>query len=63
VWKLILKIYDIGINNTRKQRDDPNNARGLDNNFASDRGYDSTTTTRLRHHRLRRADDAAPDKS
>jgi hypothetical protein len=25
------------------QRDDPNNARGLDNNFASDR--DSTTTT------------------
>jgi hypothetical protein len=28
------------------QRDDPNNARGLDNNFASDRGYDSTTSTR-----------------
>jgi hypothetical protein len=36
-----------------QQRDDPNSARGLDNNFVSDRGYDSTTTTRLRHHRLR----------
>jgi hypothetical protein len=46
-----------------KQRDDPNNARGLDNNFASDRGCDSTTATRLRHRRLRRADYAAPDKS
>jgi hypothetical protein len=32
-----------------QQRDNPNNARGLDNNFASDRGFDSTTTTRLRH--------------
>jgi hypothetical protein len=37
-----------------QQRDDPNSVRGLDNNFASDRGYDSTTTTRLRHHQLRR---------
>jgi hypothetical protein len=46
-----------------QQRDDPNNARGLDNNFASDRGCDSTTSTRLRHHRLRRADHAALDKS
>jgi hypothetical protein len=46
-----------------QQRDDPNSARGLDNNFASDRGYDSTTTTRLRHRRLQRADHAAPDKS
>jgi hypothetical protein len=47
-----------------QQRDDPNSARGLDNNFASDRGCDSTTTTRLPlHHRLRRADHAAPDKS
>jgi hypothetical protein len=52
---------DIG---TRKQRDDPNSARGLNNNFASDRGCDSTTTTRLPlHHRLHRADHAAPDKS
>jgi hypothetical protein len=46
-----------------QQRDDPNSARGLDNNFASDRDCDSTTTTRPRHHRLRRADHAAPDKS
>jgi hypothetical protein len=46
-----------------QQRDDPNNARGLDNNFASDRGYDSTTTTRLRHRRLRRADYATPIKA
>jgi hypothetical protein len=46
-----------------QQRDDPNNARGLDNNFASDRDCDSTTTTRLRHRRLRRADYAGPDKS
>jgi hypothetical protein len=46
-----------------QQRDDPNNARGLDNNFSSDRDYDSTTTTRLRHRRLRRADHAVPDKS
>jgi hypothetical protein len=29
-----------------KQHGNPNNARGLDNNFASDRGCDSTTTTR-----------------
>jgi hypothetical protein len=28
-----------------QQRDDPNSARGLDNNFAFDRGCDSTTTT------------------
>jgi hypothetical protein len=27
------------------QRDDPNNARGLDNSFTSDRDCDSTTTT------------------
>jgi hypothetical protein len=46
-----------------QQCDDPNNARGLDNNFASDRGYDSTTTTRLRHRRLRRADYATPIKA
>jgi hypothetical protein len=46
-----------------QQHGDPNNARGLDNNFASDRDCDSTTTTRLRHRRLRRADRAAPDKS
>jgi hypothetical protein len=38
-----------------QQRDDPDNARGLDNNFASDRGCDSTTIHRLRHRRLRRA--------
>jgi hypothetical protein len=36
-----------------QQRDDPNNGRGLDNNFASDRDCDSTTITRLRHRRLR----------
>jgi hypothetical protein len=46
-----------------QQRDDLNNARGLDNNFASDRDCDSTTTTRLRHRRLRRADHAAPIKA
>jgi hypothetical protein len=47
-----------------QQRDDPNSARGLDNNFVSDRGCDSTTTTRLPlYHRLRRANHAAPDKS
>jgi hypothetical protein len=46
-----------------QQHDNLNNARGLDNNFASDLGYDSTTTTRLRHRRVRRADHAAPDKS
>jgi hypothetical protein len=46
-----------------QQHGDHDNARGLDNNFASDRGYDSTTTTRLRHRRLQRADHAAPDKS
>jgi hypothetical protein len=33
-----------------QQYGDPNSARGLDNNFASDRGCDSTTTTRLCHH-------------
>jgi hypothetical protein len=47
----------------RQQRDDPNSARGLDNNFASDRGCDSTTTTRLRLRQLRRADHVAPYKS
>jgi hypothetical protein len=36
-----------------QQRDDPNNARGLDNNFASDRGCDSTTTYLPPHRRLR----------
>jgi hypothetical protein len=29
-----------------QQHDNPNNARGLDNNFASDHGCDSTTSTR-----------------
>jgi hypothetical protein len=46
-----------------QQHDDPNNARGLDNSFASDRGCDSTTTTRLHHRRLHHANDDAPDKS
>jgi hypothetical protein len=58
-----------------QQHDNPNNARGLDNNFAFERGCDSTTTTRLPlYHRLRqqlnyviidygRADHAASDKS
>jgi hypothetical protein len=46
-----------------QQHGDPNNARGLDNNIASDRDCDSMTTTRLRHRPLRRADHAAPDKS
>jgi hypothetical protein len=46
-----------------QQRDDPSNAQGLDNNFASDRDCDSTITTRLRHRRPRRADHATPDKS
>jgi hypothetical protein len=36
-----------------QQRDDPNSARGLDNNFASDCHCDSMTTTRLCHRRLR----------
>jgi hypothetical protein len=31
-----------------QQRSDPNSARGLDNNFASDRDCDSVTATRLR---------------
>jgi hypothetical protein len=43
VRKLILKIYDfVDIGNATI----PNNARGLDNNLASDRGCDSTTSTR-----------------
>jgi hypothetical protein len=46
-----------------QQRDNPNNARVLDDNFASDHRYDSTTTTRLRHRRLCRADYAAPIKA
>jgi hypothetical protein len=46
-----------------QQRDNPNSARGLDNNFVFDRGCDYTTTTRLHHSRLRRADHIAPDKS
>jgi hypothetical protein len=46
-----------------QQHDDPNSARGLDNNFAFDRDCDSTTIIRLRHRRLHRADHAAPDKS
>jgi hypothetical protein len=46
-----------------QQRDNPNNARGLDDNFASDRDCGSTITTRLRHRRLRRANHTAPDKS
>jgi hypothetical protein len=36
-----------------QQRDNPNNARGLDYNFASDRDCDSATTTQLRHRQLR----------
>jgi hypothetical protein len=36
-----------------QQRDYPNKARGLDNNFTSDRDCDSTTTTRLHLRRLR----------
>jgi hypothetical protein len=35
-----------------QQRNDPNSALGLDNNFASDYGCDSTTTTRLPRLRL-----------
>jgi hypothetical protein len=46
-----------------QQCNDPNSARGLDNNFASDRGCDSTTATRLHHRRLRRAGHAAPKKN
>jgi hypothetical protein len=58
-----------------QQRDDPNNARGLDNNFVSDRGCNSTTTTStsivdtILRQQLNyvivdygRADHAAPDK-
>jgi hypothetical protein len=62
VRKITLKTCDfIDI----KQRDDLNSARGLDNNFASDRGCDSTRATRLhlRLLQLRRANDGAPDKS
>jgi hypothetical protein len=55
VRKLTLKTYDfVDISNATI----PTNVRGLDNNFASDRGYDSATTTRLC-----RADHATPDKS
>jgi hypothetical protein len=46
-----------------QQRDNPNSARGLDNNFASDRDCDSPSTTQQHHRRLRHADHAAPDKS
>jgi hypothetical protein len=46
-----------------QQRDDSNNAQGLNNSVASDRDCDSMTTTRLRHRRLRRTDDAAPKKA
>jgi hypothetical protein len=46
-----------------QQRDDPNNARVFDNNFASNCGCDSTISIRLRHRQLRRADHAASDKS
>jgi hypothetical protein len=47
-----------------QQRADFNIAWGLDNNFASNRDCDSTTTTRLHlHRRLRRADHTASDKS
>jgi hypothetical protein len=35
-----------------QQHGDPNSARGLDNNFASDRGCNSMIITRLRHRRL-----------
>jgi hypothetical protein len=43
VRKITLKTCDfIDISNTAI----PNNARGLDNNLASDRGCDSTTSTR-----------------
>jgi hypothetical protein len=37
-----------------QQHDDPNSARGLDNNFAFDRGCGSTTHHRLRPRRPRR---------
>jgi hypothetical protein len=63
VRKIILKVYDFVDISTHKQHDDPNNARGLDNNFASDRDCDSTTTTRLHYRRLRRADRGATNKS
>jgi hypothetical protein len=44
VRKLILKTCDfVDMSN----KTNPNSARGLDNNFASDRGCDSMTTTRL----------------
>jgi hypothetical protein len=46
-----------------QQHDNSNSARGLDNNFASDRDCDSMTTTRLRHRRLHRAVHAAPIKA
>jgi hypothetical protein len=36
-----------------QQHGDPNSARGLDSNFASNRDCDSTITTRLHHYRLR----------
>jgi hypothetical protein len=60
VRKITLKTYDfIDISNATI----PTVLGGLDNNFASDRDCGSTTTIRLRHHRLQRADRAAPDKS
>jgi hypothetical protein len=46
-----------------QQHDDLNSARGLDNNFASDRDCDSTTTTLLRHHRLRTPTTPHPTKA
>jgi hypothetical protein len=49
VRKITFKTYDF----VDISSDDPNSARRLDSNFASDRDCDSTTTTRLRHRRLR----------
>jgi hypothetical protein len=47
-----------------QQRDDPNSVRGLDNNFASDRGCDSTQQLAYLYIiDYGRADDGAPDKS
>jgi hypothetical protein len=60
VSKIILKTCDfINISNTAI----PTVLGGLDNNFASDRGCDSTTTTRLRHRRLRPRRPRRTDKS
>jgi hypothetical protein len=51
------------ISSTSATRRSQQTLGGSTNNFASDRDFDSTTTTRLRHRRLHHADHIAPIKA